>query len=189
VRKRSSLAPEPVDCCTGTLCLRSDLIESMVGWQTHRNKGADLKATLALVSTLVMAVSPVFGEESAISLVAQLDAQYDSAWNTLDAHKLAEQFAADAIVLPQPRQPVTERRPCSTFSNRFLKTNGPITNSNRSPLSDWATASSWRLHAGMPALQTRPVTLPGTTATLLRPLRRSMANGSSKPPAGMCCQT
>jgi uncharacterized protein (TIGR02246 family) len=72
----------------------------MVGWQTHRNKGADLKATLALVSTLVMAVSPVFGEESAIGLVAQLDAQYDSAWNTLDAHKLAEQFAADAIVLP-----------------------------------------------------------------------------------------
>lgn len=32
--------------------------------------------------------------------VTQLDAQYDAAWNTLDAHKLAEQFATDVILLP-----------------------------------------------------------------------------------------
>ena len=47
-----------------------------------------------------MAGLPVCAEESAISMVAQLDAQYDSAWNTLNARTLAEQFATDAIVLP-----------------------------------------------------------------------------------------
>lgn len=49
---------------------------------------------------LVMAGLPVFAEESAIGVVAQLDAQYDTAWNTLDAQKLAEHFADDVILLP-----------------------------------------------------------------------------------------
>ena len=59
-----------------------------------------MKATLVLAFMLVMAGLPVFAEESAISVVGQLDAQYDTAWNTLDAHKLAEHFADDVILLP-----------------------------------------------------------------------------------------
>ena len=63
-------------------------------------KGTVLKAILLFVSALVVAGLLVCAEESAISMVAELDGDDDSAWNTLNAHTLAEQFATDAIVLP-----------------------------------------------------------------------------------------
>ena len=39
-----------------------------------------------LVLFMVTVHLPASAEESAISLLTQLDAQYDRAWNTLDAH-------------------------------------------------------------------------------------------------------
>jgi uncharacterized protein (TIGR02246 family) len=92
----------------------------MMGKEMYRNGGV-LKAKLVLASILVMAGSPVFAEESAISLVAQLDAQYDSAWNTLDAHKLAEQFAEDAIVLPPTSPTGTGTRAVLDFFEPLFK--------------------------------------------------------------------
>lgn len=59
-----------------------------------------MKAALVLAFMLVMTGWPSFADENAISLVTELNARYDNAWNTLDAHKLAEQFAVDAIVVP-----------------------------------------------------------------------------------------
>ena len=91
-----------------------------MGKGMYRNGGV-LKAKLVLASILVMAGSPVFAEESAISLVAQLDAQYDSAWNTLDAHKLAEQFAEDAIVLPPTSPTGTGTRAVLDFFEPLFK--------------------------------------------------------------------
>jgi uncharacterized protein (TIGR02246 family) len=80
--------------------LWSSVIESRVA-ANHASRGETvLKAALVLAFTLVIAGWPAFAGDSVISLVTQLDAQYDSAWNTLDAHKLAEQFSGDAIVLP-----------------------------------------------------------------------------------------
>jgi uncharacterized protein (TIGR02246 family) len=59
-----------------------------------------LKAAVLLGALLFTSGSPALAKEDATGLLAQLDAQYDKAWNTLDAHKLAELFSADAIVLP-----------------------------------------------------------------------------------------
>ena len=59
-----------------------------------------LKTTVLLGLFMMTAHLPASAEESAVSLLTQLDAQYDRAWNTLDAHKLAEQFAVDAVVIP-----------------------------------------------------------------------------------------
>jgi uncharacterized protein (TIGR02246 family) len=81
--------------------LRDDLIARMVAAMTHQWAGGTLlKAALALASILVMAGWPSLADESAVRFVAELNARYDNAWNTLDAHKLAEQFAVDAIVIP-----------------------------------------------------------------------------------------
>ena len=65
-----------------------------------------MKAALVLACMLGVVCWPVFADEGAINLVAQLNARYDAAWNTLDAHKLAEQFAVDAIVVP-PASPAS----------------------------------------------------------------------------------
>ena len=43
---------------------------------------------------------PALATDDVTSLVKGFDAQYDKAWNTLDADKLAEQFSRDAVVLP-----------------------------------------------------------------------------------------
>ena len=59
-----------------------------------------MKAALILACILGLMCLPAFADEAAVRLVTQLNARYDAAWNTLDAHKLAEQFAADAIVVP-----------------------------------------------------------------------------------------
>lgn len=59
-----------------------------------------LKSAIALGALLFTVGSPSMAAESAASLVTELDAQFDKVWNTLDAHKLSEQFAADAVVLP-----------------------------------------------------------------------------------------
>ena len=68
-----------------------------------------LKVALTLAAMLAVAGQPSFAAEDAMSIVSRLDAQYDAAWNTLDARKLAEQFATDAIVLP-PTAPAQRGR-------------------------------------------------------------------------------
>jgi uncharacterized protein (TIGR02246 family) len=64
------------------------------------NRGGHVEGHFITAPMLVVVGSLGLAEESALDLVTQLDAQYDNAWNTLDAHKLAEQFAGDAIVVP-----------------------------------------------------------------------------------------
>jgi uncharacterized protein (TIGR02246 family) len=59
-----------------------------------------MKMTVAVLVLLVTFLQPASAEESAGSIVNRLNAQYDKAWNTLDARKLAEQFTADAILVP-----------------------------------------------------------------------------------------
>jgi uncharacterized protein (TIGR02246 family) len=68
-----------------------------------------LKAAIALGALLVTAASPALALEDAMRLLARLDAQYDKAWNTLDAQKLGEMFATDAIILT-PTAPVATGR-------------------------------------------------------------------------------
>lgn len=59
-----------------------------------------MKAAIA-VGTLLFALGlPAWADDDATNLVKEFNAQYDKAWNTLDAHKLAEQFSEDAVVLP-----------------------------------------------------------------------------------------
>ena len=59
-----------------------------------------MKKTIVALALLVTLGLPAFADGNATNLVRDFDAQYDKAWNTLDAHKLAEQFSRDAVVLP-----------------------------------------------------------------------------------------
>jgi uncharacterized protein (TIGR02246 family) len=59
-----------------------------------------LKAAIALGFTLFTAAPPALAGDDAAALLTRLDAQYDKAWNTLDARKLADLFTPDAVFVP-----------------------------------------------------------------------------------------
>jgi uncharacterized protein (TIGR02246 family) len=59
-----------------------------------------LKAGIAIGLMLIAVGTPSMAKDDALAVVTQLDAQFDKAWNTLDAHKLAEQYTTDTIILP-----------------------------------------------------------------------------------------
>jgi uncharacterized protein (TIGR02246 family) len=69
-----------------------------------------LKAAMALGALLVATAPPALARDNAMTLLARLDAQYDKAWNSLDAQKLGNLFATDAIILT-PTTPVATGRP------------------------------------------------------------------------------
>jgi uncharacterized protein (TIGR02246 family) len=67
---------------------------------TAENGRITTKAVIALGALLLAFGLPALATDDVVSLVKEFNAQYDKAWNTLDAHKLAEQCSRDAVVLP-----------------------------------------------------------------------------------------
>ena len=59
-----------------------------------------MQKIIVALALLIALGLPALADGNATNLVRDFDAQYDKAWNTLDAHKLAEQFSRDAVVLP-----------------------------------------------------------------------------------------
>jgi uncharacterized protein (TIGR02246 family) len=67
---------------------------------TAEDRGMAMKVAIIFGALLLAFGPPAVATDDVTSLVKGFDAEYDKAWNTLDAHKLAEQFSGDAVVLP-----------------------------------------------------------------------------------------
>ena len=91
-----------------------------------------MKAAIALGALLLAFGPPALATDGVTSLVKGFDAEYDKAWNTLDAHKLAEEFSWDAVVLPPTRPAATGTGAVLAFLSRSSRATGPITSSNPS---------------------------------------------------------
>ena len=76
---------------------------------------------IALGALIFAGGLPALAEGDASSLLTDLDAQYDKAWNTHDAQKLADLFAVDAIVLSPARHATIGKQAVLTSFEQLFK--------------------------------------------------------------------
>ena len=138
-----------------------------------------MKAAIALGALLLAFGPPALVTDDVTSLVKGFDAEYDKAWNTLDAHKLAEEFSEDAVVLPPTRPAATRTGAVLAFFEPLFKSKWadhklePIT-AQRSGENIIAAASRWTANL--------------TDASGKITGERTVV-GSSSSPVGTCCRT